>query len=317
MIGAIIGDIAGSPYEFNNVYKRSAVKFLENSSFRRFRFTDDSVLTIAVAKALTENLDETDDLCLKRKVAEKLKEYYRKYPLKGTVFKGTSKDPYGEGFKKWAESDMYEDRSAYTNGAAMRAASIGWLYDDLDKTMQVAEITARPTHNSLNAIEATQAVACTIFLARHKKSKLEIKEFLETKFEYQLGGRIEDTVDIHKMVSKIRTHSKRHRKKVILEGKFSWFIDCDAKRTVENAIYAFLISKNFDDCIRTAISFGGDSDTIACIAGSIAEAYYGVPKSWRNTMFKVLHENGCKDDDIVFLQEFCRKYVTSESYYTI
>ena len=279
MLGAIIGDIAGSPYEFNNVYKRSSVKLLENSFLRRVRFTDDSVLSLAIGKALTENLHETDLNRLKQKVAQKLKEYYRKYPLKGTVFRGIPMDPYGGGFKKWAESDSYEDRKATTNGAAMRAATIGWLYDDIQKTMQVAEITAQPTHDSKQAIQATQAVAITIFLARNRKSKLEIKNFLEWKFSYQLGNKIDDTMEIHKRVSDIRNQSKKYRQKALIERKFSYFIDCDAKRTVENAIYAFLISKDFDDCIKTAISFGGDSDTIACIAGGIAEAYYGIPKN--------------------------------------
>lgn len=309
MLGAIIGDIAGSPYEFNNVYKRSEVKPFKDTLIRRFSFTDDSVLTLAVSRAVTENLNEINDDVFKERVAKKLQEYYKKYPFEKVIIENKLEfDRYGANLKKWAESDLSWNGKSTANGAAMRVASVGWLYDDIDRTMKVAEITAKPTHDSKEAILAAQAVAAAVYFARNNKSKNDMKHFLEVNFGYQLSKDIEDETEIKEKVAKIRSDSKVYRRKKRLGLKFYEFIDCNAKKTVENAIYAFLISTDFKDCIKTAIAFGGDSDTIACIAGAVAEAYYGIPRDWRSKAMEILEAKKCRPDDILFIYEFSKKY---------
>lgn len=311
MLGAIIGDIVGAPYEYNNVYKRNEVKPFENILFGKSCFTDDSVLTLAVARALTDNVNETDDIVLKKRVEKRLQEYYKKYSFEKKILGNTLVfDRYGKNFKKWAESDFSWNGKSTANGAAMRSASVGWLYEDLERTMAVAEITAKPTHDSKEAITAAKAVAASVYLARNKKSKEEIKKFLEEKFSYELSEDIHSGPEIKARIKKIRLDSKSYRRKQILELKFGDLIDCNAKKTVENALYAFLISKDFKDCIKTAISFGGDSDTIACIAGAVAEAYYGIPEDWRKRAMEVLEKRKCKADDILFIYQFSKEYTS-------
>lgn len=299
MLGAIIGDITGSCYERRNVYKRSSVKVLEDSAFRKACFTDDTVLTIAVARALTENITEIDEDELKKKVAKNLKDYYKKYPKAGCKIT----NPYGNGFGKWAKQEGVEDRTnaPNTNGAAMRAAAIGWLYDGVEDIKRIARITAEPTHNTAEAIKATQAAACAVYWTRTTKDKNKVKTLLEAEFGYQFADK--NGEEIARQVSAMRKDSKKYR-----WNPFKPWINCDAETTIHHAIYAFLISKDFEDCIKTAISFGGDSDTIACIAGAIAEAYYGISEDLRDLTIKILKETGCKPDDLKFISEFAEAY---------
>lgn len=305
MLGAIIGDIVGSPYEFFNVYKRSDVKPFQKTIHGSCRFTDDTVMTLAVARALIENLDEADEI-IEEKVAKNLQKYYEKYPLKKKILKIETKiDPYGEGFKKWVKGDVSQYRTAKTNGAAMRIASVGWIYSDLERALKVAELTVKRSHNSKESVLSAQAIVMAMYLARQKMDKEIIAKQLELRFGYQfpIG---EDELKIE--VEKIRTENRNHRRKALLKERYN-FIDCGSQKTTQNAIYAFLISEDFKDCIKTAISFGGDSDTIACMAGAIAEAYYEIPQEWKRKAMNIL-EKDCKSDDIVFLYDFIERFCT-------
>lgn len=296
MLGAIIGDIVGSPYEIINVYKRRDVEPFKTTLHGKCRFTDDSALTLAVARALISNIGETDMAILEQKVAEQLQEYYYRYPLKRYAGIGSS---YGKGFRKWVHEDIEKSREAKTNGATMRVAPVGWLYSTMQETLRVAEATVVRTHNSKESIASAQAVAAVIFLARHTKDKEFIKKFVEEKFGYKL-------ITTKKEIEDIRKRSKQHRNKNRLNGNM---IDCDAYRSAVHAITAFLKGESFEDCIRLAISLGGDSDTIASMAGAMAEAYYGVPVEWKHRAMTILKKEGCYEEDITLISDFRKKYV--------
>lgn len=303
MIGAIIGDIVGSPYEFFNVYKRNKVKAFEKTIHGKCQITDDSVMTLAVGRALVENINVSDEI-LETKVAENLQKYYFKYPLIRSEL--LSITAYGGGFSRWAEEDISKCRTAQSNGAAMRIAAAGWLYNDLEKSLKIAELTVRRTHNSKEAIASAQAIVQAVFLSRHNKSKSEIRASITERFGYEfpVGHLIKDEV------VKIRNESKRHRREALKKANWNSFIDCDAEKSARNAIYAFLISKNFKDCINTAISFGGDSDTLACMAGAIAEAYYGIPDDWKEKAMNIIRQQ-LKVDDVLFVYEFHQRYCSN------
>jgi ADP-ribosylglycohydrolase len=168
-----------------------------------------------------------------------VKEYGRRYPDAG----------YGQMFKKWIKSDSMRGYGSYGNGSAMRVSPVGFAFDELDDVLREAKLTAVVTHNHRQAIAGAQAVACAVYLARTGKSKRFVKDFIEQKFKYNLSQRLDD----------IRP---------------SYKFDVSCQGSVPQAIIAFLESNDFEDTIRKAISLGGDSDTIACIAGGIAQAYY-------------------------------------------
>lgn len=227
MIGAITGDIVGSIYEWDNI-KTTEFPLFDERCF----FTDDTVMTIAVADWLMRggNLEDT------------LKTYGRKYPKAG----------YGGMFKDWLRSEASKPYNSWGNGSAMRVSPVGWLFDTIEETVNVARQTAEVTHNHPEGIKGAQAVALCVFLARNGESKESIKDSIQMLFEYDL----ERTCD---------------------EIRPNYLFDGSCQGTVPEAIIAFLESDNFESAIRLAISLGGDSDTLACITGSIAEAFYGIP----------------------------------------
>ena len=224
MIGAIAGDIIGSVYEWNNIKTTDFPLFDE-----RCTFTDDTVLTAAVADAILNQAD----------YGEKLKEYYKLYPEQG----------YGAHFRKWAAHESNRPYNSLGNGSAMRVSPVGFAFNTLDKVLKEAQKTAEPTHNHPEGIKGAQATASSIFLARGGATKEEIKIYVENNFGYHLNQSL-DQIRIN----------YRH--------------DETCPGSVPQAIRAFLESNDYEDAIRKAISIGGDSDTIACIAGGIAEAYY-------------------------------------------
>lgn len=246
MYGAILGDIIGSPYEFDehNIKTKEFPLFRSDSEF-----TDDSVMTIAVADALlrirTENdehIDEGDREAKDRFImTQSLKRWGNTYPDAG----------YGVRFIKWLRSGE-GPYGSYGNGSAMRVSPAGWLYGSMEETMQEAELSAVVTHDHPEGIKGAKAVAAAIFLARTGASKAEIKTYIVSEFGY----------DISRTCNEIRP-SYHHVE------------TCQA--TVPEAVTAFLEGQDFEDVIRTAVSLGGDCDTLTCIAGSIAEAFYGVP----------------------------------------
>lgn len=235
MIGAIIGDVVGSQFEFINYTSKD--QMFKDYHFEYFtdkcKPTDDTVLSIAVAESILNNKTHL--------LHQSLKEYGRKYPNAG----------YGGSFLNWLASENHEPYNSYGNGSAMRVSSVGWFFDTKEDVMKYAEITANPTHTHPEGVKGAQAIAMAIFLARNKKSKTIIKNTIQNLFDYNLDRTLDE-----------------------IRPTYQFSATC--QETVPEAIIAFLESESFEDCLKKAISIGGDSDTIACMACSIAEAYYGI-----------------------------------------
>jgi ADP-ribosylglycohydrolase len=224
MIGAIIGDVIGSVYETVATKSKNFPLFTKRS-----KFTDDTVLTIAVAECLLNQKD----------YARTLQEYALKYPKK----------KYGARFMQWMFSEKPQPYNSFGNGSAMRVSPIGFYYDNLEIVLAEAEKSAMITHNHPDGIKGAQAVATAIFLAKIGKSKSEIKEFVADIFGYDLNRRLD-----------------------LIRPTYTFDVTCQG--SVPESIIAFLESTSYEDAIRNAVSLGGDSDTMACIAGGIAQAYY-------------------------------------------
>jgi len=235
MLGAIAGDVIGSIYEGDNVKTPDFAPL-----FQRFsRPTDDTVLTCAVAEWVLRGAG--DDL------PERLKSWYRQYPYAG----------YGETFIQWASSSTRSPYNSWGNGSAMRVSPVGFAFDSLEQTLEHARRSADVTHNHPEGVKGAQATAASVYLARTGASKAEIREFIETRFGYDLSRRLDD-----------------------LRPGYGFDVSCQG--SVPHSIVAFLESDDWEDAVRKAISLGGDSDTIACIAGGIAAAFYkGVPRAIR------------------------------------
>lgn len=232
MLGAIFGDIVGSVYEFDNI-KTTHFELI----IRRSTYTDDSILTIAVADWLMVGVLSEQHL------VQTLKQYVRNYP--------SPEGGYGARFNTWANSLDTVPYNSWGNGSAMRVAAVGWFFDSLEETERVAELTASVTHNHPEGIKGAKAVAAAIFMARNLATKEEIKNYIEQAFSY----------DLSRSCDEIRPH---------------YSFDESCQGTVPEAIIAFLESVDFESAIRLAVSLGGDSDTLACITGGIAEAFYGM-----------------------------------------
>jgi ADP-ribosylglycohydrolase len=227
MLGAIVGDIVGSIYEFNNHRSKDFLLFGDGCDF-----TDDTVLTVAVADCLMKNGN----------YAEYIKQYARAYPqVKGS---------YGGRFAQWIHSESMEPYNSWGNGSAMRVSAVGFAFDTLEMVMQEAKKSAEVTHNHPEGIKGAQATAVAIFLARKGKSKEQIKAAISKSFGYDLDRTLDEIRPVYKFNE-------------------------SCQETVPEAIIAFLESNSFEDAIRNGISLGGDSDTLTCITGGIAEAFYG------------------------------------------
>jgi len=225
MLGAICGDVVGSVYEMIN-YKGTDFPLFREAS----KYTDDTVLTVAVADAIMNNRD----------YAEVFREYARQHPLAG----------YGGSFIAWVDDSSAGPYNSWGNGSAMRVSPVGWLFNDLDTVLLEAKRSADATHNHPEGVKGAQAIASAIWMARNGYVKSEIKNYIETQFEY----------DLNRTIDEIRP---------------TYEFDNSCAKTVPEAIIAFLESDDYESSIRKAISIGGDSDTLAAMAGSIAEAYYG------------------------------------------
>ena len=240
MYGAILGDIIGSPYEFdqNNIKTTDFELFSERSEF-----TDDSIMTLAVAEGLMNcGIDAEEDV-MKKSIIEAMKKYGKRYPFAG----------YGANFSMWLDEEDPKPYRSFGNGSAMRVSAAAWLcQESLQKMLQIAAVTAEVSHNHPEGIKGAQATAAVIFMAIHGASKEEIRSTVTKVFGYDLTR----TCD---MIRPTYHHVE------------------SCQETVPEAIIAFLEGNSFEDVIRTAVSLGGDSDTLTCIAGGIAEAYYGVP----------------------------------------
>jgi ADP-ribosylglycohydrolase len=255
MLGAITGDTVGSAYEFHNTKDYDFRLFLSESDY-----TDDTVMTMAVAHWLLTDKEHT----------------YQGLEESMVFFAENCPCPmggYGTGFYYWLFRPRslrpFDDRygvspyespagrhpyGSFGNGSAMRVSAVGWFFDTLEETERVAAISAAITHNHPEGIKGAQATAAAIFLARSGKTKEEIRDYIERTYGYDL-----------------------HKDWEYWHPIYDWEDSCQG--TVPQAIIAFLDSDSFEDAIRKAVSLGGDSDTLACITGGIAEAYYkGVPR---------------------------------------
>ena len=249
MYGAILGDIIGSPYEFDRGDKTKDFPLFSALS----RFTDDTVMSVAVADALLYVGEDVSNEKILSAVASSMQHWGHKYPHVG----------YGGRFREWLKEKHPAPYGSFGNGSAMRVSSVGWLYKTIDNTRAVASLTAEVTHNHIEGIKGAEAVASAIFLARTGESKDNIKNYIESAFGYDLSRSLED----------IRPN---------------YHMDTTCQGSVPESITAFLESVDFEDAVRNAVSLGGDTDTIACIAGSIAEAYYGLSPEMESECLKRL-----------------------------
>ena len=260
MYGAILGDIIGSPYEFDRGNKTKDFPLFSERS----EFTDDTVMAIAVADAFLPVQAEMEDDIIRQRVVAKMQKYGRLYPHAG----------YGGRFRRWLRDRHPQPYNSWGNGAAMRVSSVGWLFGDLETVRRMARLSAEVTHNHPEGIKGAEATAAAIFLARSGSTKAEIKAYIQENFHYDLSRTCDEIRPTYYHVE-------------------------SCQETVPEAITAFLEGESFEDVIRTAVSLGGDCDTLTCIAGSMAEAFYGVPEVLKAECRKRLPE-----DLLTVLQQF-------------
>jgi ADP-ribosylglycohydrolase len=236
MLGAIAGDVIGSVHEEAGTKTKEFPLFVPDSTF-----TDDTVLTIAVADALLRPRDYVDAL----------HDYFHAYPAAG----------YGGTFFRWCAHKSRAPYNSWGNGSAMRVSPVAYARDTLEEVLEEARRSAAVTHNHEHGIRGAQATAAAIFLARTGSSKEQIRRYTEETFGYFLDETLDD----------IRP---------------TYHFDVSCQGSVPQSIIAFLESDSYEDAVRNAISLGGDADTMACIAGGIAEAFYGgVPEDiWGQTL---------------------------------
>jgi len=254
MIGAIAGDVIGSIFEH---YATKSTQFPLFSPYSRF--TDDTVLTVAIADSILRKVD----------YATSLKTFGQKYPNAG----------YGGSFFRWIYAGDREPYNSWGNGSAMRVSSVGFAFNSVKDVLHEARESAKVTHNHPEGIKGAQATALAVLLARFGKSKATIKQEISDRFAYNLNRTLDE-----------------------IRPDYGFDVSCQG--SVPEAIIAFLEAKDFEDAIRNAISLGGDSDTIACIAGGIAQAYYqDIPSKIVSNVRKRLPE-----EFLFIIDEFNTKY---------
>ena len=255
MLGAIIGDTVGSVYEFHNI-KTTHFPLFDP----RCNYTDDSVMTMAVTDwLLTDPQHGMDTL------ETSFLNFAQKYPC--------PMGGYGPGFYRWLfEPESFEEGkrhpyNSFGNGAAMRCSANGWMFDTLEETERVAGLSAAITHSHPEGIKGAQSTAAAIFMARNGKGKKEIRNYISTKYGYNLNRTCDE-----------------------IRPVYDWDSSCQG--TVPEAMAAFLDSTDFESAIRLAVSLGGDSDTLACITGGIAEAFYKtIPESIALRIWELIPED--------------------------
>ena len=241
MIGAIAGDIAGSRFEWHNIKTKDFSLFTPED-----RPTDDSVMTLAIARALLSGGNPASA------AVRWMRELGRRYPEAG----------YGGRFRQWLFAAEPRPYRSYGNGAAMRVSPCAYAAEDLDSALELARAVTEVTHNHPDAVKAAETLTGVIFLALHGRKKGALREYMERHY-HPLGFTLDD-----------------------IRADYGFDVTCQG--SVPQAMEAFLESTDFEDAIRNAVSIGGDSDTIAAIAGSVAGAYYGVPEELRRAVLGYL-----------------------------
>ena len=264
MLGTVIGDIVGSIYEFDNIKTKNFPLFDP-----KCEFTDDSIMALAVARALLDTGDSRDETTLKDAFVRRMQELGRKYPC--------PMGAYGGHFSEWLCLKDPKPYNSWGNGSAMRVAACGFAGKSLEDAEYLARLSAEVTHNHPEGIKGAQAAAACIYLARTGGNQAEIRSYVNERY-YKLIQPLDD----------IRIYYK---------------FDTSCQGTVPQAIQAFLEAKDFEDAIRNAISIGGDSDTLTAITGGIAEAYFGIP-----TEIKEKARGYLTPDLLGILDEFEKKY---------
>ena len=268
MLGAIIGDIAGSKYEFNNTFDYDFEMFGEGCDF-----TDDTICTVAIADAILNG----------RSYQESLLDWCRRYP--------SPKGAYGGRFAGWIRSLDPQPYNSFGNGSAMRVSPVAWLFDDLSQVLEEAEKTALPTHNHPEGIKGAKAVAHAIWYFRKSRFSEESKdsENEETKGLKNENAKAskDENETIQGFMSIARSYYEDFDTRVYPKGKF----DETCMDAVPLSFYLLSQASSFEDAIRLAISHGGDSDTIGAIVGSIAEARFGIPQEMKEKALSYLPDD--------------------------
>ena len=240
IIGAVAGDIIGSTREFHSIKTKEFNLFQKRSTF-----TDDTVMTLAVAKWLCENKNSKEVLI------NNLKYFGNKYPNAG----------YGARFNNWLRQESPEPYGSWANGSAMRVSPCAWVADSLEEAQKLAKMSAIVTHNHPDGITGALATSDAIYLARMGVDKEEIRNHIEVRYDYDLSFTLDEIRPFYKF-------------------------DVSCIGSVPESIVCFMEAEDYEDTIRNAVSLGGDADTQAAIAGSIASAYWDVPK---NIAYKSIH----------------------------
>lgn len=240
MYGAILGDIIGSRFEFDRGGKTKEFELFTKESM----FTDDTVMTVAVGEALMRVGKDADTDTIMKAVTDSMRSWGRRYPYAG----------YGNRFIKWIfDEGEPKPYNSCGNGSAMRVSAAGIFYDTLERTREVARATALVSHNHPEGIKGAECTAAVMFLGRTGTSKNEIKDYVVKEFGY----------DLHETVDELRA---RHHH------------DETCQDSLPKALISFFEGTSYEDVVRNATSLGGDTDTLAAIAGAMAEGFYGVPK---------------------------------------
>ena len=235
MFGAVVGDVVGSRFEFSGEKSRDFDLFSEYCFF-----TDDTVMTCAIAKAISDSKGDYGELSARAVAC--MVELGRKYPDCG----------YGSMFCRWLEEKYPQPYHSCGNGSAMRVSPVAYAAKTVEEVIELARKVTVVSHDHPEGIKGAEAVAVAIWLALHGKSKQEIRDHVEEHYYH-----IKDNYD---------------------DLPVTFFVDATCQETVPPSLYAFFASDSFEDALRIAVAFGGDTDTMAAITGSIAGAYYGIPR---------------------------------------
>ena len=266
MFGALVGDIIGSHFEFNNTKSKDFTFFNDDT-----RFTDDSVLTLAISKYFLKFLKEIN----KDELIKLVKETAQKYINAG----------YGPSFLRWINSNSSLPYNSYGNGAAMRVSPVAYVSNSLEETIKLSDFVTSITHNHEEGLKGARCIATSIYLLLHGATKSEVKEYVEKNY-YQLNFDYQDLVQNHKF-------------------------EISCQKSVPQAIYIFLISKNYIDALRNAISIGGDSDTISDMVLALSEAYY-LNKNNKEG-YKVTNSlSKIEKDEILYINSNSLNYLTED-----